>query len=45
MGLNQGQSAELLGRRAAVGPCLRVTHYLDREQGAANDAPRQSGGA
>lgn len=42
---NQGLSAELLGRMAAVGASLRWTLYPDREPQTPNQTLQQTGGA
>ncbi len=42
---NQGMSAELLGRIAAVGAALRITLYPDREQATSSRSPQQTGEA
>jgi hypothetical protein len=40
---NQGLSAGLLGRMAAVGASLRITLYPDREQARSNQSRQQPG--
>ena len=40
---NQGLSAELLGRMAAAGACLRVTLYPDRDPGRPGQSCPQAG--